>query len=144
MSVKGRIVVIDDEVNAAAALETLLKEDGYEVAKAHDARTGLQELEKVEPGARSIETAARIQKLSREIGVLRLSAVVNKTGGRDDLDTISARLNELGIPVIGAIPYDDALIRADMSGRAPFDLGGDAVSAIRRISDAIMASADSD
>ena len=29
MSVKGRIVVIDDEVNAAAALETLLKEDGY-------------------------------------------------------------------------------------------------------------------
>jgi len=27
----------------------------------------------VEPGARSIETAARIQKLSREIGVPRLS-----------------------------------------------------------------------
>ena len=45
MSVKGRIVVIDDEVNAAAALETLLKEDGYEVARAHDARTGLQHLE---------------------------------------------------------------------------------------------------
>ena len=32
MSSKGRIVVIDDEVNAAAALETLLKEDGYDVA----------------------------------------------------------------------------------------------------------------
>ena len=98
----------------------------------------------VEPGARSIETAARIQKLSREIGVPRLSAVVNKTGGRDDLDTISARLNELGIPVIGAIPYDVALIQADMSGRAPFDLGGDAVLAIKRLRDAIMASGDSD
>ena len=33
MSAKGRIVVIDDEVNAAAALETLLREDGYEVAQ---------------------------------------------------------------------------------------------------------------
>ena len=33
MSVKGRIVVIDDEVNAATALETLLKEDGYDVGK---------------------------------------------------------------------------------------------------------------
>ena len=49
MSVKGRIVVIDDEVNAAAALETLLQEDGYEVARAHDARTGLQLLEQIEP-----------------------------------------------------------------------------------------------
>jgi len=46
--------------------------------------------------------------------------------------------------VIGAIPYDEALIQADMSGKAPFDLGGDAVLAIRRIGDAIMASADSD
>ena len=49
MSVKGRIVVIDDEVNAAAALETLLQEDGYEVARAHDASTGLRLLEQVEP-----------------------------------------------------------------------------------------------
>jgi len=98
----------------------------------------------VEPGARSIETAARIQKLSREIGVPRLSAVVNKTGGRDDLGIISARLDELGIPVIGAIPYDEALIWADMGGRAPFGIGGDAVLAIRKIKDAIMVSEDSD
>jgi DNA-binding response OmpR family regulator len=41
MSMQGRIVVIDDEVNAAAALETLLREDGYEVSRAHDARSGL-------------------------------------------------------------------------------------------------------
>jgi two-component system NtrC family response regulator/two-component system response regulator HydG len=46
---KGRIVVIDDEVNAAAALETLLQEDGYEVGRAHDARSGLAMLEKTEP-----------------------------------------------------------------------------------------------
>jgi DNA-binding NtrC family response regulator len=41
MSSKVRIVVIDDEVNAASALCTLLKEDGYEVACAHDGATGL-------------------------------------------------------------------------------------------------------
>src|SRR5438045_5146956 len=41
MSTRGRIVVIDDEVNAATALETLLREDGYEVSRAHDARSGL-------------------------------------------------------------------------------------------------------
>jgi two-component system NtrC family response regulator len=49
MSAKARIVVIDDEVNATAALETLLKEDGYEVACAHDANTGLALIEQVDP-----------------------------------------------------------------------------------------------
>jgi two-component system NtrC family response regulator/two-component system response regulator HydG len=45
MSKKGRILVIDDEVNAAAAVEELLIEDGYEAAKANDAPTGLRLLE---------------------------------------------------------------------------------------------------
>jgi DNA-binding NtrC family response regulator len=49
MSTKGRVVIIDDEVNAAQALETLLREDGYEVAVAHDARSGLLILEKEDP-----------------------------------------------------------------------------------------------
>src|SRR6266545_3815170 len=49
MSTQGRIVVIDDEVNAAAALETLLREDGYEVSSAHEARAGLALLEKTDP-----------------------------------------------------------------------------------------------
>ena len=33
---KGSILVIDDEVNAATALEALLREDGYEVQKANE------------------------------------------------------------------------------------------------------------
>jgi two-component system NtrC family response regulator/two-component system response regulator HydG len=49
VSSKGRLVVIDDEVNAAAALETLLRDDGYEVGRAHDARSGLLLIEKMAP-----------------------------------------------------------------------------------------------
>jgi len=84
MSVKGRIVVIDDEVNAAAALETLLKEDGYEVARAHDAQTGLQELERVEPdivltdlrmpGMDGLELLARIKEIRPETMVILMTA----------------------------------------------------------------------
>ena len=84
MSSKGRIVVIDDEVNAAAALETLLKEDGYEVARAHDARTGLQLLEKVAPdlvltdlrmpGMDGIELLAKIKELRPETMVIVMTA----------------------------------------------------------------------
>ena len=46
---KGRIVVIDDEVNAAAALEALLEQDGYDVERANDGRAGLQLVERHDP-----------------------------------------------------------------------------------------------
>jgi DNA-binding NtrC family response regulator len=84
MSVKGRIVVIDDEVNAAAALETLLKEDGYEVARAHDASTGLQHLEQVEPdivltdlrmpGMDGLALLAKIKEIRPETMVILMTA----------------------------------------------------------------------
>jgi len=84
MSVKGRLVVIDDEVNAAAALETLLKEDGYEVARAHDARTGLALLEKSEPdvvltdlrmpGMDGLELLAKIKEIRPETMVILMTA----------------------------------------------------------------------
>ena len=48
MTSKARIVVIDDEVNAATALETLLKEDGYEAVSAYDAATGLGLVEQID------------------------------------------------------------------------------------------------
>jgi two-component system NtrC family response regulator/two-component system response regulator HydG len=84
MSGKGRVVVIDDEVNAAAALETLLKEDGYEVSRAHDARTGLQLLEKEDPdvvltdlrmpGMDGLELLTRIKQIRPEIMVILMTA----------------------------------------------------------------------
>jgi two-component system, NtrC family, response regulator len=84
MSNKGRIVVIDDEVNAAAALETLLKEDGYDVARAHEARTGLQLVERHDPdlvltdlrmpGMDGIELLAKIKELRPETMVIVMTA----------------------------------------------------------------------
>lgn len=88
----------------------------------------------VEPGLRSIETAQRIKELSAGIGITKLAAVINK----GDSPVIRQKLDELGIPVIGNIPYDENLIRADLENRAPIDIGGDAVDAIRKIKDRIV------
>jgi two-component system NtrC family response regulator/two-component system response regulator HydG len=84
MSTKGRVVVIDDEVNAAAALETLLREDGYQVARAHEAREGLLLLEKEEPdvvltdlrmpGMDGIELLSKIKQLRPETMVILMTA----------------------------------------------------------------------
>jgi two-component system NtrC family response regulator/two-component system response regulator HydG len=84
MSKQGRIVVIDDEVNAATALETLLREDGYEVARAGDGRSGLALLEQMDadvvltdlrmPGMDGIELLARIKEIRPQTMVLLMTA----------------------------------------------------------------------
>jgi two-component system NtrC family response regulator/two-component system response regulator HydG len=84
VSSKGRVVVIDDEVNAASALETLLREDGYEVAKANDGRAGLLMVEKQEPDVvltdlrmpemDGIELLSRIKQVRPDTMVILMTA----------------------------------------------------------------------
>ncbi len=90
----------------------------------------------VEPGARSLETAERIKKLSSEIGgVKHIAAVINKGGA----GKVNDRLEELGIPVLGEIPFDQQLMQADLEKRAPpIDEGGEAVNAIIKIKEKLM------
>jgi len=88
----------------------------------------------VEPGIRSIETAKRIKELSEGIGITRLAAVINK----GDSPVVRQRLAEIDIPILGTIPYDKNLIRADLENKAPIDIGGDAVDAIVGIKDKIV------
>jgi DNA-binding NtrC family response regulator len=81
---KARVVVIDDEVNAAAALETLLREDGFDVERAHDGRSGLQIIDKFDPdvvltdlrmtGMDGIELLARIKEVHPETMVILMTA----------------------------------------------------------------------
>src|SRR5262249_22173915 len=84
MTNKGRLDVIDDEVNAATALETLLREDGYEVAQANDARTGLQLIEKTDPdvvlsdlrmpGMDGLELLAKVKEMRADTMVVLMTA----------------------------------------------------------------------
>jgi two-component system NtrC family response regulator/two-component system response regulator HydG len=82
--IKGRVIVIDDEVNAATALETLLRQDGYEVQKAHDGRAGLQVLETFDadvvltdlrmPGMDGLELLAKVKEIRPEAMVILMTA----------------------------------------------------------------------
>ncbi len=46
---------------------------------------------------------------------------------------VEEKLKDLGIEVIGTIPYDRSLVEADLSGKAPIDVGGPAVEEIKKI-----------
>jgi DNA-binding NtrC family response regulator len=84
MSIKGRIAIIDDEVNAATALESLLRQDGYDVAIAHDGRAGLQLLERFDadvvltdlrmPGMDGLELLTKLKELRPEVLVIVMTA----------------------------------------------------------------------
>ena len=48
-SSKGRVLIVDDEVNARSALAELLDDAGYSVSTAADGRTALLQMEQVDP-----------------------------------------------------------------------------------------------
>ncbi len=103
MSMKARIVVIDDEVNAATALGTLLKEDGYEVACANDAKAGLGLIEQMDadivltdlrmPGMDGLELLKHLKQsrpqtmviLMTAFGTVKNAVRAMKTGAEDYL-----------------------------------------------------------
>jgi CO dehydrogenase maturation factor len=86
----------------------------------------------VEPGRRSIETAEKIMKLTRDLGIDRLGVVGNKIRG--DADRIFISENLPGMKILGFIPYDERLIEADLEGReAPEELDETIDGILRRI-----------
>jgi len=65
---RPRVLVVDDEPNARAALRTLLVDEGFDVAEANDGEEGLEQLETFAPAA--VLTDIRMPKLDG-IGFLK-------------------------------------------------------------------------
>jgi len=84
----------------------------------------------VEPGARSIETAGRIAELGRQIGIDKFGIVINKAGNEVELLDIEEKLKIYDLPVIGSIPFDNDLVRADLDNISPIERNGAAISSI--------------
>jgi len=85
----------------------------------------------VEPGRRSIETAGNIRKLASEIGLDRITLIGNKI--RNDSDEAYLREHLPGFEFLGFLPYDDALIEADLKGISPYDTPSPATEIIENI-----------
>ncbi len=85
----------------------------------------------VEPGLRSVETLERIKKLADDLGVERVMAVISKAPEKPTI--IEEKLAEMGVPILGTIPFDRTLMDADLTGKSPLDVGGPGVEAIKEI-----------
>lgn len=85
----------------------------------------------VEPGQRSLETAAAVCKLARDLGIDECYAVGFKTHGEADRAFIRQGLP--GFQLLGFVDFDPQIADADRRGASVFDSAPRAVAAVREI-----------
>jgi CO dehydrogenase maturation factor len=68
----------------------------------------------IEPGQRSIDSALRVAEMSAEVGIRTVAAVPNKVRSPDDEQFI--RQGIPAMPIIGSIPYSEAIRLGDRDG----------------------------
>ena len=108
------IVLARDEV-VVMDMEAGIEHLGRATAKAVDKLIVV-----VEPGRRSIDTAEHIRKLAGEIGLNHIAVVGNKVRGKKDEHFLKTHLDDFEF--LGFLPYDEALIEADLNGVSPYDV----------------------
>jgi len=93
----------------------------------------------VEPGRRSVETARRIKKLAEEIGLHNIAAVGSKVRSQPERDFITSSLPDFEF--LGFLPYDQAVVDADLAGRPLFESSPKIVDEVRNVYKALLATA---
>jgi CO dehydrogenase maturation factor len=119
------IVLARDEV-VVMDMEAGIEHLGRATAKAVDKLIVV-----VEPGRRSIDTAGHIRQLAGEIGLNNIAVVGNKIRGSKDQEFLEKHLSDFEF--LGFLPYDDALIEADLNGVSPFDVDSPSRERVREM-----------
>lgn len=74
-----------------------------------------------EPYYRSLETLGRMAPLAQDLGIAWRVVVANKVRNDQDLAAIKEYCARLDLPIIGSVPFDEAVVEADRAGRALVD-----------------------
>jgi CO dehydrogenase maturation factor len=119
------IVLVRDEV-VVMDMEAGIEHLGRATAKAVDKLIVV-----VEPGRRSIDTAEHIRKLAGEIGLKHIAIVGNKIRNDNDAQFLKKHLHDFDF--LGFLPYDDALIEADLNGSSPYDVDSPAKDMVKAL-----------
>lgn len=122
--VRDEVVILDME----AGIEHL----GRATARAVD-----KLLIVVEPGKRSVDSAYRVYQLARDIDLENIAVVGNKIRNPKDREFLTSSL--AGFDFLGFIPYDQAIVDADLAGVSLLDASEQINQAVRDIYQAIFA-----
>jgi CO dehydrogenase maturation factor len=90
----------------------------------------------VEPGRRSIETAKTVKRLASDIGLRRIGVIGNKVRGREDEEFLLRNME--GFEILGMVPYEDAVVKADMEGQPPYMAFPRLLEEMGKVADALL------
>ena len=90
----------------------------------------------VEPGRRSVETAYRITELAKDIGLQNIAVVGNKVKSQAEKDFIISSLP--GLKLLGFIPYDQAVVDADLAERSVTEASKQVRAEVKNIYQALL------
>jgi len=90
----------------------------------------------VEPGRRSVETAYRIAKLAKDIGLQNIAVVGNKVRSQLEREFLISSLPEFEF--LGFIPYDQAVVEADLANLPLVDSSQQIINEARNIYQALL------
>jgi len=119
------VVVVRDEV-VVMDMEAGIEHLGRGTARAVDKLIIV-----VEPGRRSIDTAGHIRDLAGQIGLTEILLVGNKVRGEKDRAFLEKHLSDFAF--LGFLPYDAALIEADLEGVSPYDMSRAAQQTVQQM-----------
>ncbi len=74
----------------------------------------------VEPGRRSLDTAASIKRLAADLGIKKLGVVASKVQSEDELKFLKENLKDYQF--LGHIPFSESIRQADMTGQSLLEI----------------------
>ncbi len=89
----------------------------------------------VEPGRRSVETAYRITNLAKDISLQNIAVVGNKVRNQSEKEFLISSLP--GFEFLGFIPYDQAIVGADLANLPLPDASQPIINEVRNIYQAL-------
>ena len=127
-------MVLDREEAVLVDMEAGLEQFGRSTCRGVDVLLVI-----VEPGSRSIETAARIFELAREMGVRKIEIVANRVRDSKEREAVERMLRGHGLSLFHSMPALDLVSEADLAGQSLFSMPGSEAwtEAVRQLSNEI-------
>jgi len=92
------------------------------------------------PSLKSLETARKLHNLAKEAGIKKAFIVGNKVASSAEKDLIEKFTASNGMQLLGFVPYDEQILKADMKGESPLKYAetSKGIASIREISKSLL------
>jgi len=89
---------------------------------------------------KSMETAKKLQYLAKQIGIKETFMIGNKVANQREAELIEQFAKRSEIPLLGLVPFDETILKADMQGETPLRYASQStgVTAIQKLGEKLL------